>query len=90
MNVSTLNETLFGTIMRMHALSYTICHIHVSDSSYNGLTLLQKMYRPYVTNDDMIAYFYYYYYYLYRAFPMRPKALTIKLKNNYKYIRVLV
>ena len=27
-----------------------------------------------------------YYYYLYRAFPIRPKALTIKFKNNYKYI----
>ena len=27
-------------------------------------------------------YCYYYYYYLYRAFPIRPKALTIKLKSN--------
>ena len=31
---------------------------------------------------EIVNYYYYYYYYLYRAFPMRPKALTIKLKNK--------
>ena len=28
-------------------------------------------------------YYYYYYYYLYRAFPIRPKALTVNENENY-------